>query len=87
MTSRRSARPRRACRQGRYRIGGPMTIANVHLSRLFGGQLNLGGYKLSDLDEVRDQWSHKFARPEQASLLGRPASTRTANTVPAPPAS
>ena len=48
-------------------------IANVHLSRLTDGlgfgQLNLGSFKITNIDEARDQWSHKFARGEQVRLL------------------
>lgn len=58
----------------------PLAIANVHLSRLTGRQLNLGNYKVSNIDEARDQWSHKFARPEQAALLRLAGKARTANT-------
>jgi len=47
----------------------PAAVANVHFSRLLGRQLNLGQFMISKIDEARDQWSHKFARPEQ----GRPA--------------
>ena len=63
----------------------PLTIANVHLSRLYGSQLNLGNYKLSNIDEVRDQWSHKFSRPEQAALLRMAGSARLTNTMPDSP--
>ena len=48
-------------------------VANVHLSRLTDGlgfgQLNLGSFKITNIDEARDQWSHKFARGEQVRLL------------------
>jgi PhoD-like phosphatase len=48
-------------------------ILNVHLSPvsefLGGGQLNLGSFKIGNIDEARDQWSHKFSRPEQERLL------------------
>lgn len=59
-----------------------LTIANVHLSRLYGSQLNLGNYKLSNIDEARDQWSHKSSRPEQASLLRAAGKARRTNTLP-----
>ena len=60
----------------------PVTVANVHLSRLLGTQLNLGRYMLSKIDEARDQWSHKFARPEQADLLRKAGAARVANAIP-----
>jgi hypothetical protein len=59
----------------------PLTVANVHLSRIFGAQLNLGAWKLSNLDEVRDQWSHKSARPEQAELLRMAGAARLTGAV------
>jgi len=62
----------------------PLTIANVHLSRLSGTPLNLGSYQLSKLDEARDQWSHKFSRPEQMALLRRAGAARLANAAPGP---
>jgi hypothetical protein len=58
----------------------PLAVANVHLSRLFGTPLNLGNYKVSNIDEARDQWSHKFARAEQATLLRLAGKARIANT-------
>lgn len=60
----------------------PITIANVHLSRLTGVPLNLGTYMLSKLDEARDQWSHKFSRGEQMALLRRAGAARLANAAP-----
>lgn len=60
----------------------PVAVANVHLSRLLGTQLNLGQYMISKIDEARDQWSHKFARPEQADLLRKAGTARLANGIP-----
>jgi hypothetical protein len=60
----------------------PVAIANVHLSRLLGTQLNFGRYMLSKIDEARDQWSHKFARAEQAELLRKAGAARVANVIP-----
>jgi hypothetical protein len=57
-------------------------IANVHVSRLLGRQLNLGSYMVSKVDEARDQWSHKFARPEQAALLRKAGAARLTNVIP-----
>jgi hypothetical protein len=60
----------------------PVAIANVHLSRLLGTPLNLGRYMVSKVDEARDQWSHKFARPEQLALLRKSGEARTRNATP-----
>jgi hypothetical protein len=57
----------------------PTTIANVHLSRFYGIPFNLGRYKISNIDEARDQWSHKFVRAEQADLLRAAGRARATN--------
>lgn len=66
-----------------------LAVANVHLSptvRAFtGSELNLGQFKLSGIDEARDQWSHKFARPEQVALLRAAGRARLTNRSPLPP--
>lgn len=62
----------------------PLAVANVHLSRLFGTPLNLGNYKVSNIDEARDQWSHKYARAEQAALLRWAGKARVASTSAGP---
>lgn len=62
----------------------PLMIANVHLSRLTGMPLNLGKYRLASIDEVRDQWSHKFSRGEQMALLRQASTARLANAPPGP---
>ena len=41
--------------------------------------MNLGAFKVSNLDEARDQWSHKFAQPEQRDLLRKAAKARFTN--------
>jgi hypothetical protein len=60
----------------------PITVANVHLSRITGVPLNLGTFMLSKLDEARDQWSHKFSRGEQMALLRQAGAARLANAAP-----
>jgi hypothetical protein len=60
----------------------PVAIVNVHLSRVLGTPLNLGRYMVSKLDEARDQWSHKLARPEQLALLRKAGEARKRNTIP-----
>ena len=50
--------------------GPPSPTCTVMCDRRLGfGQLNLGSFKISNIDEARDQWSHKFARKEQGRLL------------------
>jgi len=50
-----------------------------HLTRLTGKPVNLGSFKVSNIDEARDQWSHKFSRPEQAALLRAAGKARLSN--------
>ena len=51
----------------------PLVILNQPLSsvtRLVANkELNLGNFKRSNIDEARDQWSHKYSLPEQLRLL------------------
>ena len=56
-----------------------LAIAGHKLSKLTGTPVNLGAFKVANIDEVRDQWSHKFARPEQELLLRKAAMARLAN--------
>lgn len=62
----------------------PITVANVHLSRLTGIPLNLGTFMLSKVDEARDQWSHAASRPEQLALLKLAGRARLENAAPGP---
>lgn len=59
-----------------------LTISNAHLSRAAGQQFNLGNFLVSNIDEARDQWCHRFARAEQADLLRKAAKAREANRAP-----
>ena len=54
-------------------------IAGHELTNLTGTPVNLGAFKVSNIDEARDQWSHKFARPEQEDLLRKAAKARFTN--------
>jgi hypothetical protein len=56
-----------------------LAIAGHKLTALTGTPVNLGAFKVSNIDEARDQWSHKFARPEQRDLLRKAARARFAN--------
>jgi hypothetical protein len=53
-------------------------IASAKLSRL-GGQANLGDFQISNIDEARDQWSHRFSRREQQDLLKKAFAARYVN--------
>lgn len=59
------------------------SIVSVKLSRAFGFNPNFGDFQLNNLDEARDQWAHRFARPEQRELLKKAFTTaRAANRGP-----
>lgn len=60
---------------------GDLVLAAVgaRLSRLTGTSVNLGVFKVANIDEARDQWSHRFARPEQADLLHKANRARLTN--------
>lgn len=55
------------------------TIVSAHLSRITGMPVNWGYYQLSNIDEIRDQWSHKFARSEQEDLIRQAVKARFKN--------
>lgn len=54
-------------------------IFNAKFASFTGRQLNLGNFQISNLDEARDQWSHRFARPEQKDLLQKAFAARFTN--------
>jgi hypothetical protein len=56
-----------------------LAAAGSHLTSLLGGPVNLGNFNVNAIDEARDQWSHSFARPEQARLLKSCAQARLTN--------
>lgn len=56
-----------------------LAALGARVSRLTGTQVNLGSFKVSNIDEARDQWSHKFARPEQADLIRKAGTARLSN--------
>jgi hypothetical protein len=62
-----------------------LAVAGSHLSRFTGAPANLGSFKVANIDEARDQWSHAFARPEQRRLLETAARARLTNRVPGAP--
>ena len=58
-------------------------IASRKIAARFGVQPNLGDFKISALDEARDQWSHRFSRPEQQDLLKKSFAARFTNRTAA----
>ena len=44
-------------------------IASAKAARFTGQNPNVGDFQISNLDEARDQWSHRSARGEQKDLL------------------
>jgi hypothetical protein len=56
-----------------------LAVAGHKLTALTGTPVNLGAFKVANLDEARDQWSHKFAQPEQRELLRKAARARFSN--------
>jgi hypothetical protein len=56
-----------------------LAAAGARATRFLGTPVNLGSFKISNIDEARDQWSHKFSRPEQARLLRKAGEARVAN--------
>lgn len=58
-------------------------IASAKIVNRTGVQLNVGAFQVSNLDEARDQWSHRYARPEQVDLLQKAFKARGLNRSPA----
>jgi len=54
-------------------------IISTKIVNRTGLQPNLGDFQISNLDESRDQWSHRFARREQKDLLTRSFKARFTN--------
>jgi hypothetical protein len=54
-------------------------IASAKIARFTGQNPNLGDFQISNLDEARDQWSHRFARREQKDLLTKTFKARFTN--------
>jgi hypothetical protein len=47
----------------------------------FGSSLNLGGFKLGELSDVRDQWSHHLSRTEQERVIRTATAARSVNRL------
>ena len=58
-------------------------IANAKVANRTGLQFNVGAFQVSNLDEARDQWSHRYARPEQQELIQKAFKARQLNRNPA----
>ena len=58
-------------------------IVSARIARATGRQPNLGDFKISAIDEARDQWSHRSSRPEQQALLKKAFAARFANRTAA----
>lgn len=54
-------------------------VVSANIGRVTGSQPNLGKFQVSNIDEARDQWSHKTSRPEQKSILKKAFAARFAN--------
>jgi hypothetical protein len=54
-------------------------VASTKFSRFTGEQPNLGNFQISNLDEARDQWSHRASRREQQDLLKKAFAARYVN--------
>jgi PhoD-like phosphatase len=65
--------------------GLPLAFVNKHLSVLANTELNLGNFKIGNIDEARDQWSHKYSRPEQDALLRGAGKARLNNRTAGSP--
>lgn len=55
------------------------SIISAKVERLIGTNPNLGDFQINNIDEARDQWSHRFARPEQRALLAAAFKARLTN--------
>lgn len=53
-------------------------IVSTKIARFTGAQPNLGDFKISSIDEARDQWSHRASRREQQALLQKAFAARYA---------
>jgi PhoD-like phosphatase len=55
------------------------SIASAKAARFTGSNPNVGNFQISNLDEARDQWSHRFSRREQQDLLKKAFAARYVN--------
>ncbi|MBI5716792.1 MAG: alkaline phosphatase D family protein [Burkholderiales bacterium] len=55
------------------------SIVSAKVERITGTNPNLGDFQVNNIDEARDQWSHRASRPEQRELLKKAFAARLAN--------
>lgn len=60
-------------------------LASAKIFQKTGFQPNWGNFKISNIDEARDQWSHKFARSEQEDLIRKTGRARLSNRTAGSP--
>jgi hypothetical protein len=67
--------------------GGIVNVLSAYETRKFGRRVNLdlAEWRISDLDDIRDQWSHRFSRPEQERLIRAAGRARLVNRIPSQP--
>lgn len=58
------------------------SIVSAKVERITGTNPNFGTFQVSNLDEARDQWSHRFSRPEQRALMQKAFAARLVNRPP-----
>lgn len=54
-------------------------IISTKIANRTGVQPNIGAFQVSNLDEARDQWSHRYAQPEQKELIEKAFKARRLN--------
>jgi hypothetical protein len=59
------------------------SIINAKIVNRTGLQPNFGDFQISNLDEARDQWSHRYSRREQKDLLTKTFKARFVNRTAA----
>ncbi len=53
-----------------------------YLASRFGADINWGSFKLSELDDIRDQWSNHFSRSEQVAVIQKSVEATGTNRLP-----
>jgi PhoD-like phosphatase len=56
--------------------------AGGYVESRFGIGTNWGSFKVSDIDDVRDQWSNHMSRPEQAAVIRASVEATRTNRLP-----
>ncbi len=68
-------------------LGAGANIFTAYETQKLGMRLNLGlgDYRISDLDDMRDQWTHRFCLPELVRLIRAAGQARLTNRIPSGP--